>query len=101
MDADFLRRRRSHRIEVCDWNKRVVEPPADAFEISYLRSSASICGCQSNSCRSEHMGAGMPDALQFGHLRAVVGSFAFLGMRVVVGHRGKSFNRRCTKMDAD
>jgi hypothetical protein len=44
MDADFLRRRRSRRIEAGDWNKRVVEPPTAAFEISYLRSSAFICG---------------------------------------------------------
>jgi hypothetical protein len=44
MDADFLRRRRSRRIEAGNWSKRRFEPPTDALEISYLRSSASICG---------------------------------------------------------
>src|SRR5947209_8492429 len=44
MDADFLGRRR-RRIEPGDWSNRRFEPPAEVLEISYLRSSASVCGC--------------------------------------------------------
>ena len=44
-------------------------------------------GPEAQDGRGEHVGAGMPDAFQFGQLRAVVGSFAFLGFLVLVGHR--------------
>ena len=51
-------------------------------------------GPEAQDGRGEHVGAGMAEALQFGHFLPVIEGFAVLSFLVFVGHRLKVFNRR-------